>query len=304
MGTFVWGQSVMPGTFTQPVQSGGVMTGPLLTPPVVSLGSGLTPPTVINGQTMFVSAPLSDLASASAFQQRAYAGYITPVNGYVPMPRPAGVPFGMAAENSTNMQTAQTKRPVAFDFIIAPRSNNMSVEINGAGVGETNLGKIAAALRKGPPPAQRTFTNEDIARLNEVTNNNFQMPGASTEQPSYPQERLIGQPQQHSSIGSVPSAPGAKPSPSSPKPRAEGNTNSTPGGTTTEIAEYTASSRRGSEENSATTTSASNQQQAHAVRSPSSGTRELPGTSTFLPLAVLCGLGITAIGVLLAGKHS
>lgn len=306
LGTLAWGQSAMPGTFTQPVQSTAVMAGPLLTPPVVSLGSGLTTPTIVTGQTMFVSAPQSNFAWPSASQQRTYAGYVTPANGYVPMAAPMGISVIGPAESSLTARAAQTTGPARFDFIVAPRSTGIPGKIHGSGVGDTNLGEFAAALRKGPPPTQRTFTNDDIARLNGVTNNNFQMPGVSTQQPSYLQQHPTEQPQSHSSIGSAPIPPGVKPSPFSPKPYAYVTPNAAANGNATETAENTPPPMPGSEGNSASpASSAPNQQQSQETQPPesSAGSRRLPASSSFLPLLVLCGLGITGLGFLFAGKH-
>jgi hypothetical protein len=297
----------MPGTFTQPVQSSAVLAGPLLTPPVVSLGSGLTPPTVINGQTTFLSAPLSNLASSSAFQQRTYAGYVTPTNGYVPMPTPMALPIGSLGEKTNDSQAAQASKPVQFDFVVAPKSSGISGGLKDTGVGDTNLGELAATLRKGPPPTQRTFTNDDIARLNGVINNNFQMPAASTQQPSYPRQQPAEQPQPHSSIGSAPTTPGTKPSPFSPKPYAQETPTAAARGAATETAENVPPTiPDGADNTTATNADVSHRQQAQEPQSSavSSGRHQLPATSSFLPLVALCGVGITALGFLFAGRHS
>ncbi len=204
-----WAQSAVPGTFSAPnTQSSVVIAGPLLTPPSVSFGSGLTS----QGQTIMMSTPQGS------------PGYVSPVNGYVPMPRPAVIAVAEPAN------AVVPGSPSRFDFIVAPSGFGNLGEVNGSGVGDTNLGQIAASLRKGPPPTQRTFTNEDISRMNGVSGNNYQMPGASTTQPQYPQQQRQQKPQTqqpqtqqpHSGIRAVPLPPGAKPSPFSPRPGTEG----------------------------------------------------------------------------------
>lgn len=211
--SFASAQSAVPGTFSaQGTQPSAMAAGPLLTPPSVSYGSGLTPPTVVSGQTMLVSAPQSNMAEPSAVQQRVYAGYVTPVNGYVPMPTAGFMPVAPAGNvNAANVARAR------FDYIVAPSGSSDFGEASGTRVGDTSLGQLAASLRKGPPPTQRTFTNDDIARMNGVSGNNYQMPGASTTQPQYPQQQTQPQLQPHSSVNGTPLPSGAKPSPFRPK---------------------------------------------------------------------------------------
>jgi hypothetical protein len=107
-----------------------------------------------------------------------------------------------------------------FDYVVAPSAGAISgMEPTGGSVGDTSLGEVASSLRKGPPLAQRKFTNDDIARINGMTNKNYKMPGSSTEQPLYPQQQPQQQAQPpHSGLNNVPLPPGAKPSPFSPHP--------------------------------------------------------------------------------------
>lgn len=203
-----WAQSTVPGTFnSQAAQPTAVVAGPILTPPIVSFGSGLSAPTVINGQTAIVAG-----VPQPAIPETSAGGYVSGVNGFVPMPttpvvsvRPAG---------ATTTQSGPLMQPVRFDFIVAASPVSLTgSEIADGGVGDPSLGRIAASLRKGPPPTQRNYTNDDIARISGATNN--QMPGASTTQPTYPQQQPQTNPQPHSSLGAVPPA---KPSPFAPHP--------------------------------------------------------------------------------------
>lgn len=204
MVTTAWAQSTVPGTFnSQAAQPTAVVAGPILTPPIVSFGSGLSAPTVINGQTAIVAG-----VPQPAVPESPAGGYVSGVNGFVPMPT-TPVVFGPPAGTITT-QAGLPMRPVRFDFIVATSPVSVTgSDVADGGVGDPSLGRIAASLRKGPPPTQRHYTNDDIARINGATNN--QMPG--TSQPTYPQQQASPQP--HSSLGSVPAA---KPSPFSPRP--------------------------------------------------------------------------------------
>lgn len=168
-----WAQTPIPGTFNSaPAQSTMIAAGPILTPPMVSFGSGLTPPIVVNSQAAYVAAPHASEAEPSMVSTRNAANFPS---------------FANSGAEMSGLGTAPS-RP-RFDYVIAPNSGVYSGGEGVAaasGVGDVSLGQIAASMRKGPPPTQRTFTNEDIGRMNGVTNGNYTMPGASTPQPNYP----------------------------------------------------------------------------------------------------------------------
>lgn len=310
-------QSAMPGTFTTPpIQTSAVVIGPILTPPLVSFGSGLTPPVVVNGQAMVVSAPMSNLISPSAVQQSTYAGYVNGSSGYVSMPTPLEVPVRNpvpTASESTKGTPARHKTAY-FEYVVAPSVSSFGIEETGTGVGDTNLGQMADNLRKGPPPTQRNFTNDDIARLNGVTNDNYQMPGAITEQPVYPRQQQSRpkqpQPQPHCSVSSAPLPHGAEPSPLSPNPPAQRTPSQAANATASErtpVAQNTTRLGPGSDVaqggNEASRTSGQQNTPESSSSAQASTERQLPATSSFLPLVVLCGLGITALGILFSSRH-
>ena len=224
-----WAQSTtIPGTFnTAPAQASAVVAGPLLTPPSISFGQGVNGPLVVNGQTAVITtAPNVNAAGyvAATEQNVVYPGYVSG-GGYVAMPAAVTVPV----ENAAPVTTAQQPTvPRHFDYIVAPTIDTATgMETPGGGVGDTSLGQIAATLRKGPPPTQRNFTNDDIARINGMTNNNYKMP-AGTEQPQAPEQQQQQQAKPpRSSINNAPLPPGAKPSPFSPHPVPQTPTSST-----------------------------------------------------------------------------
>jgi hypothetical protein len=280
-----WGQAPLPGTFnTQSVQSGLVVSGPILTPPLVSFGSGLTPPVVINGQAAIVSAPQSTSVFPSMVTNQSQSGYVSTRSG-IGVPSPIG-----AGETPATQMSAQGTEN--FDYVVAPSSGTSAGSVMTSGVGGTNLGEIAASMRKSPAPTQRSFTNEDIARLNGVTNNNYQMPGASTEQPAYPQ-------QQPHSEANAPLTPGAKPSPFSPKPLAESETSTTSNAATgtepTQLAQNTMPERPDAQQ----------QQSGAASSAPdqAAAKRTLPASSSPLPLLAVLGTVTAAGGYILAKRR-
>lgn len=292
-----WAQATLPGTFnTQSGQPGLVVSGPILTPPLVSFGSGLTPPVVINGQAAIVSAPQSTSVFPSMVTNQSQSGYVS-TRSAIGMPAPI-----VAGETPATQMSSQG--PENFDFVVAPNSGTSAGTVMSSGVGGTNLGEIAASMRKSPAPTQRSFTNEDIARLNGVTNNNYPMPGASTEQPAYPQ-------QQPHSEANAPMPPGAKPSPFSPKPLAGSGTSATSNAATgtepTQLAQNTmperpdAQQQQSEESNSA----ASSQQSGAASPVPDQAAAKptLPASSSPLPLLAMLGTVAAAGGYILAKRR-
>lgn len=151
-GGVAFGQA-LPGTFTaqapQPVTvvAGPMYSAPLLTTPIVSFGSGLTPPVIVNGETTIMGAPRPSAAAASMYQQEAQG----------------------ASGQAVSQNPAENQK---FEYVIAP-SGGTNGEVS-SGVGTTDLGEKAAAMRKGPPPTQRTFTNQDIERMH--SSSNYPMP--------------------------------------------------------------------------------------------------------------------------------
>ena len=164
----IWAQTQIPGTFrVLPPQTTQSYYSPLLTPPQVSFGSGVSGPVVINSQPYTVVAPSDVQVEPSVAAQT--------------------MTVAEAAANS-RAQSALAREAEHFDFIVAPGSNL-------APSGEDqSLGELAASLRKGPPPTQRNFTNDDISRMNGTSNGNFAMPagappaGQPQAQPAPPQQ--------------------------------------------------------------------------------------------------------------------
>jgi hypothetical protein len=164
----VWAQSQIPGTFrVLPPQTTPSYYAPLLTPPSVSFGSGVSGPVVVNQEPLTLVAP-----------------YGVPVDASGMAPE---VTVAEAAANS-RAQSAQMRGAEHFDFIVATGST-----LSPSGE-DQSLGELAASLRKGPPPTQRSFTNDDISRMNGASNGNFAMPagtppaGQPQTQPAPPQQ--------------------------------------------------------------------------------------------------------------------
>lgn len=291
-----WAQGPIPGTFNvQAGQPGVVVSGPLLTPPLVSFGSGLTPPVVINGQV--ASAPESSGAFPSMITIGQRPGYVS-----------TGSVFGIAAPTNVASAAAtqtQSQQPAYFDFVVAPNSGASSGGSGMAsGIGGTDLGHVAASLRKGPPPTQRSFSNDDIARMNGVTNNNYQMPGASTEQPAYPQ-------QQPHSEANAPLPPGAKPSPFSPRPEAQSESSASAQAAIqsepTQLAQNTMPQPPAAQQQPSNQSSSVNQEQQSEKTSPPSAQapaqRTLPASSSPLPLLAILGAAAAGAGYILAKRR-
>lgn len=158
-----WAQAPIPGTFnrTQPRPNTDLYAGPVITTPQISFGSGLTPPVVVTGQTTLVSSPhveyepsmISNQENEEQPTMQAYSGRL------------------------------KAMRLAPFDFVVAPT--------DGVALGESeegpSLAEQAAALRKGPPPTQRSFTNDDINRMNQSSSGNFAMPAGNPAQEQQPQ---------------------------------------------------------------------------------------------------------------------
>ena len=295
-GSFAWGQAPLPGTFnTQSGQPGLVVSGPILTPPLISLGSGLTPPVVVNGQASIVSAPQSTGVFPSMVTNQSQSGYVSTRTGI-------GMPSQMG-EGETPAAQMSAQGTENFDYVVAPSSGTSAGSLMSSGVGGTNLGEIAASMRKSPAPTQRSFTNEDIARLNGLTNNNYQMPGASTEQPAYPQ-------QQPHSEANAPLPPGAKPSPFSPRPMAQSETNAPSNPATssepTDLAQNTMPQKPvAQEQQSEGSKSAVSSRESGAVApapNQAAAKRTLPASSSPLPLLAMLG-GVAAAGGYILAKR-
>lgn len=281
----MWAQTQIPGTFSaQPPQPTAIVAGPILTPPEVSYGAGLFgSPAVVNGLAYVVTAPQPTYVEPSAIANTTRTLQNSGSNGTL-------------GAGSLNTQTAAAG-PGYFDYIVAPRSGGLAgVESVAGNVGDPSLGQVAASLRKGPPPTQHLFTNDDIARLKGVTNNNYQMPGASTDQPAYPQ-------QQPHSEASAPLPPGAKPSPFSPRPMNQSAANAPAEQAAepeaTQMAQNTTPQPPNAQsESQATQPNASSADHQADATSPSSAQastqRRLPASSSPLPLLAM--LGATALG--------
>jgi hypothetical protein len=154
----VWAQSAIPGTFrTLPPQTTPDYFAPILTPPEVSFGSGISGPVVVNRQPLTVVAP----------------SYI-PVDPSIVAQAETMTVADAAANSRAN--SARMREPERFDFVIAPGAGSLYSGDN------QSLGEMAAALRKGPPPTKRNFNNDDISRMNGTSSGNYAMPANSAPQ--------------------------------------------------------------------------------------------------------------------------
>jgi hypothetical protein len=152
----VWAQNAIPGTFrTLPPQTTPDYFTPVLTPPEVSFGSGVSGPVIVNRQAFAVTAP----------------SYVSLEPSLAAQSEPVTV--AEAAANSRANSARVRDEADRFDFIIAPGSGSL---YSGD---DQSLGELAASIRKGPPPTQRNFTNDDISRMNGTSNGNFAMPANS-----------------------------------------------------------------------------------------------------------------------------
>lgn len=161
----VWAQAPIPGTFnrTQPHPNTDLYAVPVITTPQISFGSGLTPPVVVTGQTTLVSSPRVEY-EPSVISNQENENEEQPAVAYSARLKPM--------------------RLAPFDFVVAPT--------DGVALGESSeeapsLAEQAAALRKGPPPTQRNFTNDDINRMNQSSGGNFAMPAGNAPQQEQPQ---------------------------------------------------------------------------------------------------------------------
>ncbi len=83
-------------------------------------------------------------------------------------------------------------RMARFDYVVAPTEG-----VSPGGSEGESLGAAADSMRKGPPPTQHTYTNQDIDRLNQSTPGNFTSPTAKPQQePVQPPSNVQPQKQQ------------------------------------------------------------------------------------------------------------
>jgi hypothetical protein len=163
-----WAQSI-PGTFTrmQPHRDIDLYSIPLITTPQISFGSALTPPVLSIGQEIVVSTPTGTYDPSLLTQGQEESETAVPEDS-----EPAYWP------NRPRMHHAKMAR---FDYVVAPTE--------GANPGQSeaeSLGTTADSIRKGPPPTQHTYTNQDIDRLNQSAPGNFTSPAAKPQQPAQP----------------------------------------------------------------------------------------------------------------------
>jgi hypothetical protein len=169
----VWAQNAIPGTFrTLPPQTTPDYFTPILTPPEVSFGSGVSGPVIVNRQAFAVTVPQGVSIEPSIAGQ--VAGQSEPIT------------VVEAAANSRALSAQMHE--ARFDFIVAPGSGSL---YSGD---DQSLGELAASIRKGPPPTQRNFTNDDISRMNGTSNGSFAMPANSA--PKDDQQTVPKPPQQ------------------------------------------------------------------------------------------------------------
>jgi hypothetical protein len=166
-----WAQAPIPGTFNRmsPRRDIDLYSIPVITTPQINFGSALTPPVIVLGEEQVVS---------------------TPTGTYPPSLLTQGW-----QRNEGNREPERWPRsymrPAEFDYVVAPTEGPSPSQ------SETeSLGEAADSMRKGPPPAQHTYTNQDIDRLNN-SNQNFSSPSAKPEeQPAQPPSNVPPQRQQ------------------------------------------------------------------------------------------------------------
>lgn len=163
--TPVWAQNAIPGTFhTLPPQTTPDYFTPILTPPEVSFGSAISGPVIVNRQSFAFSAPQTVSLEPSIAAQA----------------EPVTVAEAAAYSRANSARVREESD--RFDFIIAPGSGSL---YSGE---DQSLGELAASIRKGPPPTQRNFTNDDISRMNGTSSGNYAMPAGSAPKEQPPTE--------------------------------------------------------------------------------------------------------------------
>ena len=147
----VFAQVPVPGTFTtvpvQQVQAGA----PLLSPPIASLGNGLTPAVIVTKQSVLVGAPQNVPIEPETVADTASMG--------------SSATSPETAEGQQSGRHASRQRK-SFDFIVESETSGMVPNDDARSIGE-----VARNLRKGARQAiaGRTFTNDDIDRINQRT---------------------------------------------------------------------------------------------------------------------------------------
>lgn len=144
----MFAQVPVPGTFStmpsQPLQFGT----PVLSPPIATLGNGLSPAVVTTKQTVFVGVPQ----------------YTTGIPVLQAVPDVGERMETAATEESSERGTAQARD--YFDFVV-PMSGGTAANSN-----QPSLGDVARSMRKNSAPITgRKFTNEDIGRINQKYGN-------------------------------------------------------------------------------------------------------------------------------------
>jgi hypothetical protein len=143
----MWAQMPVGGTFSnvqaQPVQYGT----PIMSPPTVTLGNGLTPTVITNRQPFVVGAP----------QFLRTEPVTAPVNA-----QPAESDNEQPATPGGQQQRQARKR---FDFVISSGGAQSGRAANDS----RSLVEVAAATRKAhiTPISGKVFTNDDVARMNQ-----------------------------------------------------------------------------------------------------------------------------------------
>jgi hypothetical protein len=154
-----WAQAPIPGTFTrmQPRRDVDLYSVPVINTPQISFGSALTPPVVSLRQEIVVSTPTGTYDPSLLTRE----------------------PRETSEESESTYWPHERIRPVRmarFDYVVAPTEGVNPGESEGE-----SLGTAADSMRKGPPPTQHTYTNQDIDRLNN-SNGNFSTPAAKPQQ--------------------------------------------------------------------------------------------------------------------------
>lgn len=172
-----WAQSI-PGTFTrmQPRRDVDLYSIPLITTPQISFGSALNPPVLSVGQEVVVSTPTGTYDPSLLTRE----------------PEEISEESEPAYSEPSYRPRIRHVRMARFDYVVAPTEG---VE-PGQSEGES-LGTAADSMRKGPPPTQHTYTNQDIDRLNQSAPGNFTTPSAKPqEQPAQPPSNVQPQNEQ------------------------------------------------------------------------------------------------------------
>ncbi len=187
-------QTQLPGTpnstspqNTQQTNGSGNNNGYIVSPPMVSLGDGITPTVITNQDAVQVTVPQNSAVNGAAVQAPSPA---TLNNGNI---------VAGAQNGATGSQANGTNGQQRFDFVVAPNGENSGIAGSMSDT-SVSLGDAARKIRNGRQIAKRTITNADVEALNA------QYPG-SNPQPNDQQQQALPT----TSNGAAIAAPVARP---------------------------------------------------------------------------------------------